>query len=119
MDLRVPTLAEMARIKAWLLAVRHTVRDYLDTVVLLERLGEGVQDAMRDFDAIYAQDSGVSPLAEVAQRLADARPSDAPGVDLATYRGVVPPWDGWDHVSARGRHWATVLAALALSGGSP
>ncbi|MFZ5469565.1 MAG: hypothetical protein ACOZIN_09020 [Myxococcota bacterium] len=26
--LRVPTLAEMARIKAWLLATRHTVRDY-------------------------------------------------------------------------------------------
>jgi hypothetical protein len=38
--LRVPTLAEMARVKAWLLATRHTVRDYLDTVVLLERLGE-------------------------------------------------------------------------------
>lgn len=38
--LRVPTLAEMARIKAWLLATRHTVRDYLDAVVLLERLGE-------------------------------------------------------------------------------
>ena len=37
--LRVPTLAEMARIKAWLLATRHTLRDYLDTVVLLERLG--------------------------------------------------------------------------------
>jgi hypothetical protein len=36
--LRVPTLAEMARVKAWLLATRHTVRDYLDTVVLLERL---------------------------------------------------------------------------------
>ncbi|HXN32406.1 MAG TPA: hypothetical protein VN894_11110, partial [Polyangiaceae bacterium] len=35
--LRVPTLAEMARIKAWLLATRYTVRDYLDTVVLLER----------------------------------------------------------------------------------
>jgi len=34
------TLAEMARIKAWLLATRHTVRDYLDTIVLLERLGE-------------------------------------------------------------------------------
>src|SRR3989442_14687680 len=36
--LRVPTLAEMARIKAWLLITRNTVRDYLDTVVLLERL---------------------------------------------------------------------------------
>jgi hypothetical protein len=32
--LRLPTLAEMARIKAWLLAIRFTVRDYLDTVVL-------------------------------------------------------------------------------------
>src|SRR5262249_46851967 len=52
--LRVPTLAEMARIKAWLLATRHTVRDYLDTVVLFERLGEpGVIDALRSFDAIY------------------------------------------------------------------
>ena len=38
--LRVPTLGEMLRIKAWLLATRHTVRDYLDTVVLCERLGE-------------------------------------------------------------------------------
>ena len=39
--LRLPTLAEMARIKAWLLATRLTTRDYLDTVVLFERLGEG------------------------------------------------------------------------------
>jgi len=37
--LRVPTLAEMARIKAWLLVTRYTVRDYLDTVVLLGALG--------------------------------------------------------------------------------
>jgi hypothetical protein len=46
--LRVPTLAEMARIKAWLVATRNTVRDYLDTVVLFERLGEeGLVSAMR------------------------------------------------------------------------
>ncbi len=37
--LRVPTLAEMARIKAWLLATRNTLRDYLDAIVLFERLG--------------------------------------------------------------------------------
>ena len=28
----VPTVAEMARIKAWMLATRHTVRDYLDDI---------------------------------------------------------------------------------------
>src|SRR2546427_12197090 len=33
--LRVPTLAEMARIKAWLLVTRNTLRDYLDATVLV------------------------------------------------------------------------------------
>jgi hypothetical protein len=34
--IQLPTLAEMARIKACLLATRHTTRDYLDSVVLCE-----------------------------------------------------------------------------------
>jgi len=62
---RVPTLAEMARIKAWLLATRYTVRDYLDTVVLFERLGHpGVEVALCSFDEIYRQPGTSSPLAE-------------------------------------------------------
>jgi len=113
--LRVPTLAEMARIKAWLLATRHTVRDYLDTVVLFERLGEeAVVAALRPFDAIYAQQSGISPLAEVAERLAAAAPSDLAKVDLATYRDLLPPWNVWDHLVLRGRAWAAVVARVAM-----
>src|SRR5207247_7526369 len=38
--LRVPTLAEMARIKAWLVVARNTLRDCVDASVLFERLGE-------------------------------------------------------------------------------
>lgn len=113
--LRVPTLAEMARIKAWLLATRYTVRDYLDTVVLLERLGEGAAPrALAAFDQIYSQPSGTSPLVEVADRLALASPSDLPEIDLRTYRGLSPPWNDWERVATRGRHWATLLAALVL-----
>ena len=113
--LRVPTLAEMARIKAWLLATRHTVRDYLDTVVLLERLGEpGTREAFSSFDEIYAQESGASPTVEAAERLASAAPSDAPEVDLRTYKGLVPPWNDWPHLAERGRYWAGILAAGAL-----
>jgi hypothetical protein len=113
--LRVPTLAEMARIKAWLLATRQTVRDYLDTVVLFERLGdEGVARELRDLDAIYAQPTGASVVAEVAERLAAAVPSDRASVDLGTYKGLQPPWSDWSHVVARGRHFAPVLARLAL-----
>jgi hypothetical protein len=98
--LRVPTLAEMARIKSWLLATRFTVRDYLDTVVLFERLGEeGARDALRSLDKLYPQASGASVLAEV---------------DLASYRGLVPPWNDWEHVTARGRIWAETLTDLLL-----
>ncbi len=113
--LRVPTLAEMARVKAWLLATRHTVRDYLDTVVLLERLGDGgARAALASFDAVYAQDNGGSPLAEVAERLAAAAPADLARVELATYRGLLPPWNDWAYVVARGRRLAPLVAALAL-----
>jgi len=116
--LRVPTLAEMARIKAWLLATRSTVRDYLDTVVLLERLGEAATiAAFASFDKIYVQDTGSSPLAEVTDRLALASPSDLPEIDLRTYRGLTPPWNDWKLVATHGRQWARVLAALVLGGG--
>lgn len=114
--LRVPTLAEMARIKAWLLATRRTVRDYLDTVVLLERLGNAVAEAMKPFDEIYRQTSGVSPLSEAAEHLAAAAPKDIANIDLQRYRGLRPPWNDWQHTAARGRHWAQVLARVILEG---
>jgi hypothetical protein len=114
--LRVPTLPEMARIKAWLLATRHTVRDYLDLVVLLERLGdERARTAFSDFDALYPQPDA-SPLVEVVERLAAASPSGASAVDLRTYKGVIAPWNEWGHVASRGRHWAAVLSGRLLSG---
>lgn len=113
--LRVPTLAEMARIKAWLLATRHLVRDYLDTVVLLERLGEGnVEAAFRPFDDIYRQETGASPLSEVVERLGAAAPRDVAETDLGRYRGLRAPWNEWAYVVDRGRHWATRLARVVL-----
>ena len=115
--LTVPTLAEMARVKAWLLATRHTVRDYLDTVVLLERLGEEVPDAFLSFDELYAQESGTSPLVEVIERLGSADPSDRAEVDLSTYKGLVAPWSDWAHLASRGRDWAEVLSRATLAGG--
>jgi hypothetical protein len=115
--LRVPTLAEMARIKAWLLATRYTTRDYLDSVVLFERLGEqGARSALRRLDAIYPQPSGASVLAEVVERLGAAQPIDVAEIDLTTYRGLRAPWNDWRHVADRGRAWSRVLAELLLNG---
>jgi hypothetical protein len=118
--LRVPTLAEMARIKAWLLVTRRMVRDFLDTVVLFERLGEdGVRAALSTFDELYPQPTGASPLAEVGNCLAAAAPADLAEIDLATYRGLHEPWNDWVHVAERGRHWATVVARVVLGEGAP
>jgi hypothetical protein len=113
--LRVPTLAEMARIKTWLLATRATTRDYLDVVVLFERLGEeGVHKALASLDEIYPQPGGASVLAEVVERLGAAQPVDAAEVDLTTYRGLRPPWNDWGFVVDNGRSWAQALARLLL-----
>ena len=113
--LRVPTLAEMARVKAWLLVTRYTVRDYLDTVVLFERLGEaGVREALASLDELYAQPSGASVLVELGERLAAAAPSDRGSIELATYRGLKAPWNDWAHLERRGRAWAEVVARLVL-----
>ncbi len=118
--LRVPTLAEMARIRAWLLVIRLTTRDYLDTVVLFECLGEeGVGKALGPLDEIYAQPNGASVLAEVIERLGTAQPIDVAEIHLASYRGLKPPWNDWKQLVRRGRAWAQVLAALLLAGEEP
>jgi hypothetical protein len=114
--LRVPTLAEMARIKAWLLVTRHTVRDYLDTVVLLSRLGDSpAVAAMASLDELYPQPTA-SVLAEAIDRLARAAPSDLATVNLATYKGLRAPWNDWGHVQREGRRLANVLSRAQLKG---
>src|SRR5439155_3657622 len=68
---------------------------------LFERLGDdGVADALRPFDEMYRQASGVSPLAEVVERLAAAAPADKADVDLTQYRSIKPPWNDWRHLTA-------------------
>jgi hypothetical protein len=114
--LRVPTLPEMARIKAWLLATRNTVRDYLDLVVLLERLGDqGAVVALSSLDVLYPQPVA-SVRAEVVERLAAAAPGDLPQVELASYRRLVAPWNRWRHVAERGRHYGQLLVGGLLGG---
>lgn len=104
--IRVPTLAEMARIKAWLLATRATTRDYLDTAARPRPHGR----VLTKLTCAH----GSSPLSEVAERLGVARPTDLAAIDLASYRGLVAPWNDWRHVAARGRFWAPIVAKVAM-----
>ena len=114
--LRVPTLPEMARIKAWLFLTRDSTRDFLDITVLLDQLGEArLGETFAHFDEIYERGPrGGSPILELVDTLAAARPVDRGALDLKTYKGIVPPWDDWRHIEARARFWAARLAKLSM-----
>lgn len=116
--IRVPTLAEMLRIKSWLVLRRNATRDYLDVVALADRLGseEAAQTAL-ELDAYYddQRGSGGRRIAtQLARQLAEPAPYDLSDVDLPTYRRLEPRWRDWNEVTAAsGALAAGMLTLLA------
>ena len=107
---RVPTLAEILRIKAFLIVKRNQVRDYLDVVALASRCGFGpAARILADIDRYYtdpAQDG--SPVADqVVRQLAEPRPRDSRvTARLRDYKGLAPRWQDWGAVVEACRHLA-------------
>ena len=101
--LRVPTLPEILRIKAWLCLMRNATRDYLDVAALADRLGE--EEAARvlsGIDEYYADQQGAGGrriATQVAKQLAEPRPDDLSDVDLASYRRLDRRWQDWGAVA--------------------
>jgi hypothetical protein len=100
--LRVPTLAEIARIKAWLCLMRNATRDYLDFAALSELLGvEAAAAVVATMDGYYADQlggSGRRVAAQVAKQLSEPLPDDLSEIDLASYRELAPRWRDWSAV---------------------
>ena len=110
--LTVPTAAEILRIKAVLILKRNATRDYLDFVALAEYMGsKQVADALRMFDAMYAQPSGESPLMQLQVQLASAMPYDLDEMQpaLADYKNLDARWHDWDTVKAVCASTATLI----------
>lgn len=119
--LRVPTLAEITRIKAWLCLLRNATRDYLDFVALADRLGAGEAAAVvGGMDRYYADQLGAGGrrvAAQVARQLAEPRPDDLGEVDLVSYRGLDRRWRDWPTVVGGCRRVAVrVLDSMAEEG---
>ena len=101
--LRVPTLPEITRIKAWLCLVRNATRDYLDFAALADRLGAeeaaGVVLGMDDYYADQIGPGGLRVATQVARQLAEPRPDDLSEVDLVSYRRLDRRWHDWGAVA--------------------
>ena len=118
--LRVPTLAEIFRIKAWLCLIRNATRDYLDCAALADRLREdasvSVVVSMDDYYADQIGPGGRRVAAQVARQLAEPLPDDLSSVDLASYRKLDRRWQNWQTVVDCCRRIAVgVLDRLAQS----
>lgn len=99
---RVPTLAEVLRVKAYLVVQRNAVRDYLDTAALAERMGPGdaalVLARIGDY---YADRSGGddSVLTGLVLRLSQPAPRDVRVTrQLASYKALDRRWHDWGSV---------------------
>ena len=108
----LPTKAEMLRIKSVLILKRNATRDYLDTVAMSEVLGdEGTLAALRDFDRLYPQTNGESPLQQLQIQLANPMPYDLDDTDLTQYKHLKTEYQDWNRVKARCAKLAELIFA--------
>lgn len=111
--LRVPTIEECLRIKAYLVVQRNQTRDYLDVVALADRLGATVAaSTLSSIDGYYRDRSegDDSVLTVVVQRLSEPAPRDVRVTEqLASYKGLVERWHDWRAVVDDCRALADVI----------
>lgn len=103
-SLRVPTLEEMLRVKAWLVLRRNATRDYLDVVALADRLGlEAAARVCVGIDTFYEDQQGAGGervATQLVKQLAEPAPYDLSEVDLGTYRRLARRWRDWREVES-------------------
>jgi hypothetical protein len=117
---RVPTVAEILRIKAFLIVRRNQVRDYLDVAAVSARMGTVAAAAvLSGIDEFYADATkeGEAVATQLVRQLGDPRPRDLSAVtEFARYKGLRPPWTSWQAVRDQCRRLAAELIIGSTGG---
>jgi hypothetical protein len=105
-EVEVPTLAEVLRIKAWLVISRNAARDYRDTTAIAERLAsEKAIFALATLDDLYPQSNGASALQQLVRQLAEPLSFD----EIGSSHLVQAPWNECPYIVRRCRALAVDL----------
>jgi transcriptional regulator with XRE-family HTH domain len=98
--LRLPTRAEILRIKAFLVVDRNATRDYLDVAALWDGMSlDAALDALALMDALYPQSGDPGAVRQqLIRQLADPRPYDLDEIRLVDYKGLATRWTDWPAV---------------------
>lgn len=106
----VPTQAEILRIKGVLILKRNATRDYLDFIALADHMGEqDMVKAVQNFDLLYPQENGESPIQQLQIQLSNPLPYDLEEVRLTEYKNLDPKWQNWKNVKTAAVHYSTVI----------
>jgi transcriptional regulator with XRE-family HTH domain len=95
--LRLPTRAEILRIKAVLVVDRNATRDYLDVAALWDGLSrDAALGALAPMDALYPQPGDPGAVRQqLIRQLAEPRPYDLDELRLAEYKWLAARWTNW------------------------
>jgi hypothetical protein len=111
-ELKVPTIEEMLRIKTFLVVERNATRDYLDVAAVSHHLGmvRSVR-AIEQMKRLYSEFAGEAGdiMISIVVKLGTPDPYDLTEVDLAEYKGIIPPWNDWGAVQAQCRSLAVEM----------
>jgi hypothetical protein len=116
--IRIPTRAEILRIKAWLIVRRNATRDYLDVAAIAAKLADNaILAALGPLDRLYPQANDPAAVRQQLMRqLAMPRPYDLDSVDLSDYKNLIPEWRDWASVVAQCRRVSTLMANAVATG---
>ncbi len=117
--IRVPTPAEILRIKSWLVVDRNATRDFLDVAAISDKVGlEASARALSSLDRLYPQgDDQGAVRQQLMRQLAKPRPFDLEAISpsLADYKGIAPRWRSWSSVERQCRALGVELAEAAAN----
>ena len=101
--LKIPTLEEMLRIKAYLIVKRNTTRDHIDFVALFDHLGVHQSlTALDPVDLLYPQPEGATTISQqLALQLSEPKPWDLSQTDLTSYKALQKPYTDWNEIKRR------------------
>ncbi|MBI4211048.1 MAG: hypothetical protein HY540_00275 [Deltaproteobacteria bacterium] len=101
--LRVPTIEEMLRIKAYLIVRRNATRDFVDFIAMFEALGsKHALEALKPLDHLYPQEGDNNTVSQqLVTQLAEPKPWDLSETDLQHYKALKEPYTDWSEVKRR------------------
>lgn len=101
--LKIPTLEEMFRIKAYLIVRRNTTRDFIDFVALFDCLGVSKSlRALDTLDHLYPQEGENNAISQqLSVQLSEPKPWDLSQTDLSHYKALQKPYTDWQEVKRR------------------